>query len=177
MSKTKREGKIQGLLNNIDERVVESKNFPTRLIRSILQQLGLTLGQWTTLVHEWSHCKYTGIRNSPVERTNARGNMVKEITSDEATWNAVAKFLKVIRCVRFKARFELHFSWREPAIVEIETQNLPKPAFGEPANFSIRTRDINGNYLDKPPRKDRTLELNAVKAHDEQLAKAQAEHQ
>lgn len=143
----KKEGKVQELLTNIDEKVVESKNFPTRVIRAILQQLGLSLGQWTALVQEWSFCKYTGIRNSPVERTNAKGNMVKEITSDEATWNAVAKFLKVIRCVRFKVRFELYFSWRQPAVVEFETQNLPKPAFGEPNRYSIRITDKDGNPL------------------------------
>lgn len=139
----KKEGKVQELLNNIDNKVVESKNFPTRVIRATLQQLGLSLGQWTSLVQEWSFCKYTGIRNSVVERTNAKGNMVKEITSDEATWNAVAKFLKVIRCVRFKVRFEFYFSWRTPAIVEFETQNLPKPAFGEPNLYSIRITDEN----------------------------------
>ena len=57
----KKEGKVQELLNNIDDKVIESKNFPTRVIRAILQQLGLTLGQWSILVQEWSFCKYTGL--------------------------------------------------------------------------------------------------------------------
>ena len=46
----KKEGKVQELLTNIDEKVLESKNFPTRVIRAISQQLGLSLGQWTALV-------------------------------------------------------------------------------------------------------------------------------
>lgn len=165
----KKEGKVQELLNNIDDKVIESKNFPTRVIRAILQQLGLTLGQWSILVQEWSFCKYTGIRNSVVERTNAKGNMVKEITSDEATWNAVAKFLKVIRCVRFKVRFELYFSWRQPAIVEFETQNLPKPAFGEPNTFSIRTLDANGEPLfndDGTSRNKEEKDMTPVKSEE-----------
>lgn len=135
----KKEGKIGNLLKNIDFKVEESKNFPTRVIRTIIQHLNIGITQWSMLVNEWANCPYTGIRNSLVERTNARGNMVKEVTSDEATWNAVMKFLKVIRCVRFRVRFELHFSWRRPAVIEFETQNLPLPELGEKHMHQFRT--------------------------------------
>ena len=151
----KKEGKINNLLKNIDFKVEESKNFPTRVIRTIIQHLNIGITQWSMLVNEWANCPYTGIRNSLVERTNARGNMVKEVTSDEATWNAVMKFLKVIRCVKFRVRFELHFSWRRPAVVEFETQNLPLPSLGEKLVHQFRTSPY-------PPATEVTRDVTSV---------------
>ena len=178
----KKEGKISSLLKNIDGKVEESKNFPTRVIRTIIQHLGIGITQWSMLVNEWANCPYTGIRNSLVERTNARGNMVKEVTSDEATWNAVMKFLKVIRCVRFRVRFELYFSWRSPAVVEFETQNLPLPSLGEKLDYSFRrkpfpdvgkTKDVTTNIKKIMSVREKVEELEgyreAIKQEEKRL--------
>ena len=169
----KKEGKINSLLKNIDGKVEESKNFPTRVIRTIIQHLGIGITQWSMLVNEWANCPYTGIRNSLVERTNARGNMVKEVTSDEATWNAVMKFLKVIRCVRFRVRFELYFSWRSPAVVEFETQNLPLLSLGEKLDYSFRRKP----YPEVGKTKDVTGEIKRVMIVKEKAEEPEGYHE
>lgn len=153
----RKESKINELISDPDKKLSESLNFPTRVIRTIMYDMRLHLPQWVKLVDEWSHCKYSGIRDSLVDRSNAKGNMTKEIVSNESTWNSVMKFLSVIRCVRFKFTMEMHFTWRKPLVSSFEVENIPLPAYEDNVIKDKKGKSLKEEFDDLEKQQSSTL--------------------
>lgn len=95
-------GNIKQILASTDKGVTRTDNVLTRLFRTILLDCNIGPRLFDNLVKQYLHDPNSGIDDNPTARNNHRGNLMKELATDNMTWRAFMKALHVLRVGKFE---------------------------------------------------------------------------
>lgn len=93
---------VQQLLNDPNKGIDKAENLLSKWFRTILYDLNIGIKSFNNNLKDYLHDPNNGIEDNATARNNHRGNLMKEIASQNMSWNVFQKALRVIRVVRFE---------------------------------------------------------------------------
>lgn len=93
---------IKQVLLDDDKKVGKSRNLLTRLWRTILYDLKIGPKVFNVMVSRYLNDPNMGIKDSSKDRSNHRGNLMKELGADEISWRVFMRGLLVIETEEFE---------------------------------------------------------------------------
>lgn len=76
-----------------------------RLFWMIMRAAGISLSEWDALMKQYTLDPDNGIKQTPEDRTSARGNLSGQLLNPNMTWLSFFKGLKFLRFARFGIQF------------------------------------------------------------------------
>lgn len=88
---------LDKLLGQDDKGQQQSENTPARLLRGLMLDMNISPLTMNTLLNQWlNRLKRKDKPLDGNERSNKRGNLIKEISRDSITWNVFEKAIAVL---------------------------------------------------------------------------------
>lgn len=93
---------INDVLSSPTRLTEQSQNLLTKLFRQVLVELNIGAKTFEPLVKRYLRDPHSGIADDPTARNNHRGNLMKELASNDMTWRIFLKALRVIGVSEFE---------------------------------------------------------------------------
>ena len=99
---------IKYVLSDAERKVGESRNLLTRLWRTTLYDLNIGPKVFDGYVKRYLNDPNSGIGESVKDKNNHRGNLMKELGSNEISWRVFDRALRVIEAEEFELVLRLN---------------------------------------------------------------------
>ncbi len=128
------------LLASTDKGCWDTKSVLAFLFRSMLRELRIGPAEWQNLMNRWLNDPTNGVPDNPKERSTARGNLDKALTSPSMTFLMLTKGIRFLSYILRYVRIEIHFVDDRGRDYKIEASLFNRP----PKSGRIR-RTAGGN--------------------------------
>lgn len=93
---------MRSVLEDKNKKIPASGNLITELFRTILLEEGITVKIYENLMRRYLHNPNSGIEDNATARNNHRGNLTKELSSNNMTFRSLMKGLRVLEVEEFE---------------------------------------------------------------------------
>ena len=106
--------RLEGILEDEDKLVSRANGTLSRLWRQILADQGVTWPVWNRLMDDYLNNPRNRVPRHSRGRSSTRGNLNKELSKPNMTWNNLIKGIILLNPVR--AKFTMEFKWRRGTV-------------------------------------------------------------
>lgn len=101
---------LEDMLDRDDKKASEASGILSKVFRKVLAEIGVTPSRWNQLMHAYLEDPRNRVPRNPRMRSSTRGNLNKELSKPNMTWNNFEKGIRFLNPI--KAEFTIKLSWR-----------------------------------------------------------------
>lgn len=98
---------LNKLLDHLEKAIEEAENLPAKLLRGLMYDMNIGPLEMSQYLTRWLDNPLNGVPKNGNDRSNRRGNLIKEISRPRITWNVFEKAVSLFDPVSFKVTVEM----------------------------------------------------------------------